>query len=177
MKRGIRMNEVLKAIKERRSYRKFTDQKVARDLLNQIIEAGLYAPSSMGRQASKFLVIEDEKILQEFSRLNAAVMQKEGDPFYGAKTMIVVLADADNSKPVEDGSLAMQNMMLAAHSLGLGTCWIHRAKEVMESEYAKKLISKAFGEGNYQGIAHLIIGYPDQEVVCAAREEGRVAYF
>ena len=120
------MNEVIKALLERRSIKEFTNEQVTDEQLEQIIKCGLYAPNGMGAQAPVFIAVRDKKTRDELSKLNADVMGTSADPFYGAPCVVCVLADKNRSTAVEDASLAIGNMCLAAHSLGLGSCWIHR---------------------------------------------------
>ena len=107
------------------------------DIIDKIVEAGLYAPSGMGRQSVIIIAITDKDTRDRLSSLNASIMGSDGDPFYGAPAVLVVLADKTRPTYIYDGSLAMGNMMLAAKALGLGSCWIHRAKEEFESEEGK----------------------------------------
>ena len=134
------MNEVLRAMKERRSYRKFKPDMVPREIIDQIIEAGLYAASGRNGQDAIIVAVTDKEARDHLSAVNAAVMGADGDPFYGAPVVLIVLADKNWSTHVYDGSLVMGNLMLAAHALGIGSCWIHRAKEEFETEEYKQLL-------------------------------------
>ena len=127
------MNQVIDALLKRRSIKQYTDVQVTDEELEQIIKCGLYAPNGMGAQAPVFVAVRDKQTRDLLAKLNADVMGTDTDPFYGAPCVICVLADAQRSTAVEDGSLAIGNMCLAAHSLGLGSCWIHRCKQVFES--------------------------------------------
>ena len=154
------MNETIKNLLERRSVRGYKEDLVPEEVLNEILEAGEYAPSGMGQQGTLMVVTQNPELVAKLSKMNADVMGTESDPFYGAPTVVVVFADSNMPTCVENGSLVMGNMMLAAHSLGLGSCWIHRAKEVFDSPEGKALL-KAWGiEGDYEGIGHCILGYP-----------------
>ncbi|WP_455539458.1 nitroreductase [Terrisporobacter sp.] len=158
------MNETLKNLKERRSIRKYKKEQVTDEQLNQILEAGTYAPTGLGKQSPVMVVVQDEAIIKELSKMNAEVMGSKIDPFYGAPTVVVVLADrASTPTYVEDGSLVMGNLMNAAQSVGVDSCWIHRAKEVFESEKGKELLQGWGVEGDYVGIGHCILGYRDCE--------------
>ena len=150
--------------KTRRAVRKYTDQAVSEDIIDQIIEAGLWAPSGMGRQSQIILAVSDRQTRDTLSRLNAEVMNGAGDPFYGAPQVLVVLADKNVRTYLYDGSVVMQNMALKAEELGVASCWIHRAKEVFETEEGKAILKKAGIEGDYEGIGNLIIGYADGPV-------------
>ena len=136
------MNETLKNLEERRSIRKYKDEQIRDEQLNEILEAGTYAPTGMGAQSPVMVVIQDKETIRELSKMNADVMGTNSDPFYGAPTVIVVLADKNRLTYVEDGSLVMGNLMNAAHAVGVDSCWIHRAKEVFESEKGKELLKK-----------------------------------
>ena len=156
-------NEVLKALKERRSIKKYKSTQITDEELNAVLEAGTYAPTGMNRQSPVMVAVQDPETVKKLSELNAAVMGVNIDPFYGAPTVIVVLADTSSSTYIEDGSLVMGNLLNAAHSIGLGSCWIHRAREVFEAEEGKALLKEWGLEGSYAGIGHCILGYPDGE--------------
>ncbi len=171
--------EVLDNLLTRRSVRKFADRQVEEELLCKVIEAGLYAASGGGRQPSAVVAVTNREIRDELAAMNAAVMGREGtDPFYGAPAVLVVLSDRSSPTAVYDGSLMLGNMMNAAHALGLGTCWIHRAKQMFDSERGKEILRSCGLEGDYEGIGNLIIGYPaDDELPKAAdRKPGRVFF-
>ena len=136
------MNETLKTLMERRSVRSYKEEQVPEDILQQILEAGEYAPSGMGMQSAVMVVVRDKDTINQISRMNAAVMGNDGDPFYGAPTVVIVFGDSTRGTYVEDGSLVMGNLMNAAASLGVDSCWIHRAKEVFLSEEGKTLMKK-----------------------------------
>lgn len=173
------MSEVLDKMKSRRSIRKYKLDMVPQDVLNQIIEAGLYAASGMGYQNTIIIQVTNKKLRDEISELNREIAgMKEGtDPFYGAPAMLIVLAKKDWRTRVYDGSLVMGNLMLAAHELGLGSCWIHRAKEEFETDWGKELLKSLGIEEEYEGIGHCALGYIDGEYPEAAkRKENRVFY-
>ena len=157
------MNDVLKCLKERRSIRKYKKQQITDQELEQILEAGMYAPTALGMQSPIMVVVQDPETIQTLSKMNAAVMGADSDPFYGAPTVVIVLADRSRPTYVEDGSLVMGNLMNAAHALGLGSCWIHRAKEEFESEEGKALLKKWGIDGDYVGVGHCILGYAADE--------------
>ena len=171
------MNPVLEAMKSRRSIRKFKPDMVEQEKIDQIVEAGLYAASGMGKQASKIIVVKNKEFRDKLSAINGKILgQPEGvDPFYGAPVVLIVLADKDWFTGIYDGSLVMGNMMLAAHTLGVGSCWIHRAKEEFELPEFKELLKSLGIEGNWEGIGHCILGYADgEEPVAAPRKDHRV---
>lgn len=173
------MSEVLDKMKSRRSIRKYKPDMVPQDVLNQIIEAGLYAASGMGYQNTIIIQVTNKKLRDEISKMNREIAgMKEGtDPFYGAPAMLIVLAKKDWRTGVYDGSLVMGNLMLAAHELGLGSCWIHRAKEEFETDWGKELLKSLGIEEEYEGIGHCALGYIDGEYPEAAkRKENRVFY-
>lgn len=158
------MNEVLKCLTERRSVRAYKAEQIKDDELEAILEAGKFAPTGRGAQSPVMVVVQDKETIQRLSAMNAAVMGRETDPFYGAPTVIVVLADKTYNTYLEDGSLVMGNLMNAAFSLGVDSCWIHRARESFETEEGKALLKKwGIGE-NYVGIGNCILGYRDGEL-------------
>ncbi len=169
------MNTVIQELKERRSCKKYKDEMIPKEDIEEIIEAGLYAASGMGKQSPIILAITDKETRDQLSKMNAAIMNAEIDPFYGAPVVLVVLANKEVPTCVYDGSLVMGNLLLAADSKGIGSCWIHRAKQEFESEEGKALLKKLGVEGEYEGIGHCILGYPAGEKSKAAeRKENRV---
>ena len=153
------MSDTITILKTRRSCRAYRPEHIEEEKLNAIIEAGTYAATGMGKQSPIILVIKDQEIHQQLAKLNAAAMGMDIDPFYGAPDLLVVLANKDIPTYVYDGSLVMGNMMNAAASLGVASCWIHRAKEEFESDEGKAILKKLGIEGNYEGIGNLILGY------------------
>lgn len=169
------MNEVIQTIKDRRSCRKYKDTMIPKEDISEIIEAGLYAASGMGRQSTIILAITDKKVRDQLSKMNASIMNSNNDPFYGAPVVLVVLADKNVPTAIYDGSLVMGNLMLAAEAKGIASCWIHRAKEEFESEEGKALLKQLGIEGEYEGVGHCILGYAEGEKTKAAdRKENRV---
>ena len=164
------MESTLKDLKERRSIRAYRPEQIKEEELQKILEAGTYAPTGMGMQSPKIIVVQDQETRDYLSKLNARVMGDEGaGPFYGAPTVLVVLASKERPTCVEDGSLVMGNLMNAAHAVGVGSCWIHRAREVFGSEEGKELLKKWGVEGDYIGVGHCILGYPADGAVPEAK--------
>lgn len=173
------MNEVMKALLTRRSVRKYKADKVPREVLDQIMEAGMYAPSAKNRQPWLILCVTNEAMIDRMARLNAEVMgmkKEENDPFYGAPAVLVVLAKKDVPTRVYDGSLVMGNLMNAAHAMGLGSCWINRAYEVFESDAGKEILRELGVTEEYEGVGNCILGYIDGPVRDAAPRQTRVVY-
>lgn len=173
------MNEVMNAMKERRSIRKYKPDMVPKELIEQVLEAGLYAASGRGQQCVITVAVTNKELRDKLAEANAKVggMPEGLDPFYGAPVVLIVLADKNWPTHVYDGSLVMGNLMLAAHTLGLGSCWIHRAKEEFETEEYQNLLKELGIEGEYEGIGHCILGYVDGEMPAAApRKENRIYY-
>lgn len=160
----------------RRSVRKYTDKMVPREVLEQILEAGSYAPTGMNRQSPIIVAITDKATRDKVSALNAGVNGGKNDPFYGAPVVVVVLADRNVGTYLYDGSLVMGNLMNAAYALGVDSCWIHRAKEVFNSDEGKALLKEWGIEGDYEGIGNCILGYAADEAPAQrpARKEGYI---
>ena len=166
------MSDILELIKSRRSVKKYKSDPVPKELIEKIVEAGTYAPTGRNWQSPIILAVTNKEIRDELSHLNFGYdSDKRIDPFYGAPCVLVVLADKSKHTYVYDGSLVMGNMLLAAHSLGLGACWIHRAKETFESAAGKAILKKLGIEGDYEGIGNCIVGYPDMTPVDKPRKE------
>lgn len=173
------MGEVIEKIKSRRSIRKFKDTPVPEELIKQIAQAGTYAATSMGKQSPIIIAVTNKEMRDKLSKMNAKIMGREEDfdPFYGAPAVLVVLARVNVPAHVYDGSLVMGNLMLAAHELGLGSCWIHRAKEEFETKEGKEILSSLNITGEYEGIGHCVIGYTDgEEPRCAKRKSNYIYY-
>ncbi len=169
------MNETVVTLVTRKSTKSFLDGHVDRELIDEIVSAGLNAPSGMNRQTPRFAVVTDDATVQKLSKLNAAVMNMPSDPFYGAKDVIVVLAKKEGTY-LYDGSLAMGNLLNAAFALGVGACWIHRAKEVFEGDEGKALLGEWGIDEEVEGIGFCILGYTDKEKSKTEIKEGRVFY-
>ena len=173
------MNEILSAMKTRRSYRKYKPDMVPRELIDQVIEAGLYAASGRNGQPAIIVAVTNKELRDKLSVINGQIagMPEGHDPFYGAPVVLIVLSRKDWSTYLYDGSLVMGNLMLAADALGLGSCWIHRAKQEFELPEYQQLLADLGIEGEYEGIGHCILGYPDMEKPDAPeRKDGRVFY-
>ena len=155
------MNDIIKTIIERRSTKNFDpDRPVEAEKLDEILLAGTYAANGMGRQSAKIVVLTKKEDIAEVERMNAAVLgNPDAHPFYGAPTVCIVLAKKGYFTGVEDGSLVMGNLMLAAESLGVGACWIHRAREEFDSDAGKALLRKWGIEEEYIGVGHCVLGY------------------
>ena len=168
-------NSTIECLKSRRSVRSYKPDMLPKEVLQEIVEAGTWVPTGMNRQSPIILAITDKKVRDQLSRMNAQIMGAKGDPFYGAPVVLVVLADKSVGTYVYDGSLVMANLMLEAHDLGIGSCWIHRAKEEFESEEGKALLKKWGVEGDYIGVGHCILGYAkDEPKPAAPRKEGYI---
>lgn len=157
------MTDVLNKIKTRRSIRKFKSDMIPREVLDRIIEAGTYAATGMNRQTPIIIAVTNKELRDKLSKMNADIMGTDTDPFYGAPVVLIVLASKERYTYIYDGSLVMGNLMLAAHELGVGSCWIHRAKEEFESEEGKAILAELGIEGEYEGIGHCVLGYVDGE--------------
>ena len=158
------MNEALKNIMCRRSVKAYKPEMPPQELIDQVVEAGTRAPTGMNRQSPIIIEVTDKAVRDKLSKMNAEVMGAKIDPFYGAPVVLVVLADKSVGTYKYDGSLVMENLMLAANAVGLGSCWIHRAKEEFESEEGRELLRQLGISGDYEGIGHCILGYPAGDI-------------
>ncbi len=162
------MKETLQDLLKRRSCRSYLPDPIPEEVLDRILEAGTFAPTGMGKQSPIMIAVTDKKVRDRLSRMNAEIMGASIDPFYGAPAVIIVLADKNIPTYLYDGSLVIGNLLNAAHALGIGSCWIHRAKEEFESKEGKEILRSLGIEGNYEGIGHCILGYPAVEPAEAA---------
>ncbi len=158
----------------RRSVRSYQPQQVSDEHLDAVLEAGLYAPTAKNNQKPVMVAVRDKETRDLLSRWNAAVMGAEMDPFYGAPCVIVVLADPEFPTWIDDGSLVLGNLMNAAHALGLGSCWINRAREVFDTAEGKELLKKWGLPEHYRGVGNCILGYPAEEPAAKPRLDGRI---
>lgn len=170
------MNETLTTIHERRAIRSFKPDAVDEHDIEQIIDAGLWAASGMGKQSQIIIAITNKAKRDHIAEINRQIggWEEGFDPFYGAPVILIVLADKAVPTYIYDGPLALGNMMLAAESLNLGTCWIHRAKEEFEMPEFKEMLDKLGVSGDYEGIGHLALGYPAEPAEAKPRNDKRV---
>ena len=171
------MSDVLETIKSRRSIRKYKSDMVPQDKLEKIIEAGTYAATGMGKQSPIIVAVTNKELRDKLSAMNAKIMGTNTEPFYGAPVVLIVLADKSRPTYVYDGSLVMGNLMLEAEAQGVGSCWIHRAKEEFESEEGKEILKSLGIEGDYEGIGHCVLGYADGPAPKAAPRKDSYVYY
>lgn len=153
------MKETLLDLKTRRSCRKYKEEQIKEEELQLILEVGTYAPTGIGAQCPKIVVLQDKETIQYVSKLNATVMGTTSDPFYGAPTVVIVLAERSRKTYVDDGNMVIANLLNAAHAVGVDSCYIYRAREVFDSEEGKELLEKWGIHGDYEGIGNVILGY------------------
>lgn len=173
----LSIGAVQRAIFARRSTRSYKPDMLPKETIERILKAGTYAPTGMNHQSPIILAITKKEMRDKLSAMNAKILGKDDDPFYGAPVVLVVLADRDMPTYLYDGSLVMGTMMLAAQELGVASCWVHRAKEEFASEEGKEILKSLGIEGNYEGIGHLILGYADGESEPAAPRKNNYTYF
>ncbi len=171
------MNEAIKNMLERRSVRDFKSDMIPEQDLNLILEAGKYAPTGRNFQSPIIIAITNKELRDKISKMNAEIMGTDADPFYGAPVILIVLADKSRPTYIYDGSVVMQNLMLSAHSLGIGSCWIHRAREEFESPEGKKILSELGIEGDYEGIGHVALGYAKSAPAPARERKSDYVYY
>ena len=170
------MNKAMECLLNRRSVRKYKQEQISKDELGAVLQAGVSAPSAKNLQSAIIVVVQDKEEIAYMSKLNAQIMGVSSDPFYGAPTVLVVLADANNANAVADGSLVMGNLMNAAYANGLGSCWINRAKELFDMPEGKALLQKWGIEGDYIGVGNCILGYADEAPQMKPRKDNYVYY-
>lgn len=168
-------NPILENIRTRRSLRKYKEAQITEDELNTVLEAGTYAPSGRGLQSPILVAVQDPETKKRLTKMNAEILGTDTDPYYGAPTLILVFAPVDRTTYIEDGSCVLDTMMLAAHSIGLASCWIHREKEMFATTEGKALMKKWGVPENFNGIGALALGYADGPLPQAPqRKEGRI---
>ena len=172
------MNQTIQTILNRTSTKKYKSDPIPQEILDEIIKAGTYAATGRNRQAPIILAITNRQVRDELAKLNAKIMglDESFDPFYNAPVVLVVLAKKDVNTRVYDGSLVMGNLMLAASSLGIGSCWIHRAKEEFELPEGKKLLQDLAITDEYEGVGHCVLGYAETVSPVKPRKDNWVYY-
>lgn len=170
-------NDVLTLMQTRRSIRDFKPDMVPKDIIDQVITAGTYAATGMNKQSPIIIAVTNKEVRDRLSKLNAEIMGTDSDPFYGAPVVLIVLADKNCINHVYDGSLVMGNLMLAAHSQGIGSCWIHRAKEEFERQEGLEILKSLGIEGEYEGIGHCVLGYVNGEPPKAPERKDNWIYY
>ena len=168
------MNKTLEDIKARRSIRRYKPEQISRAELDAVLEAGTWAPTAKNDQRACIVAVTDKTVRDQLSRMNADVLGSSGDPFYGAPAVCVVFGDGSWVNGDRDGSLVMGNMMLAAHAIGLGSCWINRADEMFATDEGKALKAKWGVPEEYTGVGCCILGYPDESPAAKPRKEGYI---
>lgn len=171
------MGTIINNMITRRSIRKYKSDMIPKETLDTILKAGTYAATGMGKQSPIIIAVTNKELRDKLSAMNAKIMGTDSDPFYGAPVVLIVLANKERPTYIYDGSLVMGNLMNAAHACGIGSCWIHRAKEEFESEEGKELLKSLGIEGDYEGIGHCVLGYIDgEEPEAAPRKDSYVFY-
>ena len=172
------MKDAMEVLCGRRSIRKYKPDQITNEELELVLKAGTCAPTALNQQSPIIIAVQNKEEIAKLSKLNAIINGKENtDPFYGAPTVLIVLADANNKNAMKDGSLVMGNLMNAAYAIGLGSCWINRATELFAMAEGREFLRKWGIEGEYIGIGNCILGYPDQEhPQMKARKENYVYY-
>ena len=155
--------EALEVLKNRRAIRRYKSEQVSREELEAVLEAGTYAPTGVGTQGVQIIAVQSPEYLARVKALNASVLGRDGDPYYGAPTIILVLETEECKTHTLDGAAACTNMLNAAYAVGLGSCWIHRCREMFESEEGKQLLKEWGLSENMTGVASLALGYADCE--------------
>ena len=171
------MNEALNNIMVRRSTKKYKPDMIPEDMLERIIAAGVAAPTASNRQSPIIIAVTNKVLRDKLSKMNAEILGSDKDPFYGAPVVLIVLADKNRSTRVYDGSVVLENLQLAATAEGIGSCWIHRAKEEFETEEGKKILKDLGIEGEYEGIGHCILGYPDNYIYPEIKKKDNYVYY
>ena len=173
------MNETLKVLETRRSCRNFKPDMISEEELQAVLRAGTYAPTGRGKQSPIIVAVTNKEVRDKLSEENRRIggFPEGMDPFYNAPVILIVLADKEIGTYKYDGSLVMGNLLNAAAGLGLGSIWIHRAKEEFESEFGKNLLKELGIEGDYEGIGHCALGYAAEPAQPAAARKDNYVYY
>ncbi|MBQ7622474.1 MAG: nitroreductase family protein [Bacteroidales bacterium] len=155
-------NAVLEALRERRSIRRYRPEQIKDEELRAVLEAGTFAPTGKGLQDPWIVAVQEPELLKKISAMNAAIWGHDTDPFYGAPTYVLVFGSDPSVWPnsLYDGALVLGNMMLAAHAVGLGSCWINREREMFSTPEGKEMMREMGLPEGLIGIGALALGYP-----------------
>ena len=180
------MRNTLDVIKERRSIRKFKPEQIKEEELQAIVESGLYAPSAINKQSWNFTVIQNKEILDELNVATKNVAKnlenerigenEKYNCFYYAPTVILVSGKDEERSKVMDCSAATQNMLIAAESLNIGSCWVELVSLAFMGPQAKELRAKLNLPEGYTPLHCVLLGYKDMEGKTAPRKENAVQY-
>lgn len=167
-------NIVLNNIKNRRSIRSYKNERIKEVELNQILEAGIYAPSALNQQSSIIVAIRNDDIYNQLCELTEKYFPNRKPYFYGCKDIVIVFADDKALCPIENGSLVLENMFLAAQSLNIGSCWIHYLRDLFKTDEGKVLQEELEIPENYFVVGTCILGYALETPVIKNRKENYI---
>ena len=170
------MNNTIEVIKQRRSIRKYKNERISKEHFNKILEAGTFAPSALNQQSSLLVVLENDEIYNEICNLTEKYFPNRKPHFYGTRDIIIVFGDSNCKCPIEDGSTVLQNMFLAATSLGIGSCWINYLRDLFKTEEGIKLQDKMNIPSNYFVVGTCILGYPEESPKLKERKADYIRY-
>lgn len=172
------MNDVTRILCERRSIRKYKDIKIPKDVLNEILKCGTYAPSGKNMQSAVIVVVENKELIDGIAKVNGSFVNKAGlNPFYNAPCLVIVFADSRVSTYIHDGSAVISNIINSAYSLGVDSCWVHRALETFQTDYGKSLMKKWGLDDNYVGIGNVVLGYRDVNLPSPSKRKDNYVIF
>lgn len=180
-----KINEAIKAIKERRAVRTYKDKPIEKEKIKEIIECGLWAPSARNLQTWKFIVVTDKNLIKEmgariqnkvidnprYSFVKERAKTKEDAIFYSAPMAVFILGNKDNKWSIIDCSLAAENMMIAAKSLGIASCPIGMARYIKDE---KDIVKKLNFPESYELVLTIAFGYADENPVAKERKKDAV---
>lgn len=194
-------NEVMKTIMHRRAIRRFEDEQITEHELEQILQAGMYAPSAGGRQGVIFVVCQDKEVNERLGKIKRAnsnphmatatsYVSKEqpsiaDDPklinaFYNAPTVITMFAPKNFLFSVDDCAVAAENMMLLADSIGIGSCYIGEGWTAFADSFGQETLQKWQIPAGYYAVMQLLLGYPrkeDSHPIAKPRKNNRILRF
>ena len=156
-------NSFLEIIKTRRSCRHYKAEQISDEELHAVLEAGTFAPTGHGKQDPVIVAVQNTVLKARLAKMNAEVMGVDSNPYYDAPTYVLVFASEDNPNAVKDGSCVLENMMLAAHAIGLATCWINREYEMFKTDEGRKVMEEMGLKPGLIGIGALSLGYASRE--------------
>lgn len=160
-------NETLQTLKNRRSCRAFKPEAIPEDVLNAVLDAGTWAPNAWDKQSASIIAIRDEASRAVLTHLSQELAAEAGedtpDPLYGAPVVVLITAEKDSESGLEDGSLVAGNIMNAAQSVGLGSCWVNTARKILEMPIGKAMLMKWGVTEPVTGVAFVVLGWPTEK--------------
>lgn len=154
------MNQVMEALLNRRSIRAFEEKPIPREEIEQIVEAGRYAPSGMGRQTWKFTVVVNREKIQKLAAAIEKVLERENYNMYAPEVLIIPSNEKTSKFGKEDNACALENIFLAAYSFGIGSVWINQLQDICDDPQIRAILDEFEIPSDHVVYGMAALGYP-----------------